>query len=198
MPEIVYYVAASLDGFIATPDGGIGWLAPFEAIGEDYGYTAFYASIDALLLGSRTYEQVLTFDPWPYSGKPCWVFSRRPLAPVRSEVTVTPGSPQEIAAELEVRSIRRAWLVGGGQLAAAFRDDGLITEYIVAIIPVILGAGILLFGAPAADLRGFSQTSKVSTPAEPLQLVEHQLYPNGVVQLRYLPAASAQPKRILA
>jgi uncharacterized protein YhfF/dihydrofolate reductase len=162
MPEIIYYVATSLDGYIATADGGIAWLTPFETADEDYGYAAFYASVEALLLGSRTYEQLLTFDPWPYSGKPCWVFSRRALSPARPEVTVTARSPREIAAELEARAIRRAWLVGGGQIAAAFRDDGLITEYIVSIIPVILGAGTSLFGAPAEDLRGFPQTSKVS------------------------------------
>jgi dihydrofolate reductase len=191
MLEIIYYVAASLDGYIATPDGGVAWLAPFEAAGEDYGYAAFYASVDALLLGSRTYEQVCTFDPWPYPGKPCRVFSRRPLAPARPEVTVTARSPRQVAAELEACGIRRAWLVGGGQLAAAFRAEALITEYIVAVIPVVLGAGIPLFGAPAPDLRGLPEKPKVSTASEPLQLVEHQVYPNGVAQLRYLTAAVA-------
>jgi dihydrofolate reductase len=62
--EVVYYVAASLDGFIATPDGGVGWLEPFE--GEDYGYAAFYASGDALLMGRRTFEKTLALGPWPY------------------------------------------------------------------------------------------------------------------------------------
>jgi dihydrofolate reductase len=190
MPEIIYYVAASLDGFIATPDGGIAWLAPFEAPGEDYGYAAFYASVDALLLGSRTYEQALSFGEWPYAGKPCWVFSRSPLSQARPEVTGTDRSPREAAAELDSRGIRRAWLVGGGQLAGAFRDEGLITEVIVALIPVILGAGISLFGAHAPDLRGLSETSKVSIAAESLNLVDHKVYPNGVVQIRYRPEPS--------
>jgi uncharacterized protein YhfF/dihydrofolate reductase len=171
MPEIIYYVAASLDGFIATPDGGIAWLAPFEAAGEDYGYAAFYASIDALLLGSRTYEQALTFDPWPYPGKPSWVFSGRPLPAAQPGVIVTAQTPRQVAAELEVRGVRRAWLVGGGHLADAFRAEGLITEYVVSIIPVILGAGIPLFGA--AGLQ------------ENLHFVEHKVYSNGVVQLKY-------------
>jgi len=63
--EIIYYVAASLDGFIATPDGGIDWLKPFEGTGEDYGYGGFYASIEAVLLGRVTYEQCLQFSEWP-------------------------------------------------------------------------------------------------------------------------------------
>ena len=192
MPEILYYVAASLDGFIAAPDGGIAWLAPFECSGEDYGYAAFYASTDALILGSRTYEQALTFDPWPYPGKPCWVFSRRLLSRARPEVTVTAQAPREVAAELDARGIRRAWLVGGGRLAAAFRAEGLISEIIVSIIPVILGAGIPLFAAPAADLAGSPGPSQVSTTGEPLRLVEHKVYPNGVVQLRYVSPAPAQ------
>ena len=185
IPEIVYYVAASLDGYIATPDGGIAWLAPFEASGEDYGYAAFYASVDALLLGSRTYEQALTFDPWPYPGKPCWVFSRRALAPVRPEVIITAESPRQVAAELGARGVRLAWLVGGGQLADAFRAEKLISEYIVAMIPVILGAGIPLFGAPDPDPRRLRKSAKASTPGEPLKLIEHKAYPNGVVQLKY-------------
>lgn len=70
--EIVYYVAASLDGFIATPDGGIEWLKPFEGGEEDYGYGAFYASVEAVLLGRVTYEKSLEFPEWPYAGKPYW------------------------------------------------------------------------------------------------------------------------------
>jgi dihydrofolate reductase len=191
MSEIVYYVATSLDGYIATPDGGIAWLAPFEATGEDYGYAAFYASVDALLLGSRTYEQVVTFGPWPYPGKPCWVFSRQSLAPTQPEVTVTAGSPREAAAELEARGIHRAWLVGGGQLAAAFRAEALITEYIVSIIPVILGAGIPLFAAPLPDFLGSWEASKILPAGEALTLVEEEAFRNGVVQLRYLTATVA-------
>ena len=74
--EIIYYVAASLDGLIATPDGGIDWLKPFEGGAEDYGYGEFYASIEAVLLGRATYETALRFPEWPYPGKPYWVFSR--------------------------------------------------------------------------------------------------------------------------
>ena len=89
MPNIIYYVAASLDGFIATPDGGVDWLMPFQQSGEDYGWMDFVASVDAVLAGSRTYEQSLTFGGSPGMGKPCWVFSNRPLDPASPEVTIT-------------------------------------------------------------------------------------------------------------
>lgn len=107
--EIVYYVAASLDGFIATPDGGIEWLQPFENTGEDYGYAQFYASVEAVLMGRKTYEQCLQFPEWPYAGKPYWMFSRS-----------NGNTPTNVVAEMRSRGIRRAWLVGGGKLAAAF------------------------------------------------------------------------------
>jgi len=77
MVEIVYYAAASLDGFIATPDGGVDWLPPIEAGGEDYGYGDFYPSVDAILMGSATYENILRHAAWPYPDKRCWVFSKQ-------------------------------------------------------------------------------------------------------------------------
>jgi dihydrofolate reductase len=171
VPEVIYYVAASLDARIATPDGGVDWLAPFESADEDYGYAEFYASIDAVLLGSRTYQQSLAFSEWPYPGRPSWVLSQRRLRPARRDVSVTARSPREVVAELQARGHRRAWLVGGGKLAASFRFEGLITEYVVSLVPVILGAGIPLFASPG--------------PKENLTLVESKSYPNGLFQLRY-------------
>ena len=165
--EIVYYVAASLDGFIATPDGGIDWLKPFENTGEDYGYGEFYASIEAVLMGRKTYEQCLQFPEWPYAGKPYWVFSR-----------ATGNTASSVVAEMKGRGIRRAWLVGGGKLAAAFRAEGLITEYIVSVIPVLLGSGIPLFDGAA--------------PAETLRLVGTKNYESGIVQLRYFSTRRSQ------
>jgi dihydrofolate reductase len=158
--EIVYYVAASVDGFIATPDGGIEWLRPFEGTDEDYGYSEFYASVEAVLLGRRTYEQCLQFPEWPYAGKPYWVFSLS-----------SGNNPAKVVKEMQTRGIRRAWLVGGGKLAAAFRAERLISEHIVSVIPVILGAGVPLF-----DGAG---------PFEKLKLVSSRAYDSGIVQLRY-------------
>ena len=176
---LIYYLAMSLDGYIATPDGGIEWLRPYpvEQAGEDYGYGAFYSSIDALVLGSKTYEQCLTFDPWPYAGKSCWVCSQQRLGATPPGVTVTRLGPRELVRELQRRGHRRVWLVGGGRLAAWFRGEGLVREYIVAIIPTLLGAGIPFLASCG--------------PKEDLTLVDSKTYPNGVVQLRY------QPERVV-
>jgi dihydrofolate reductase len=172
MTNIVYYVATSLDAYIATSDSGIKWLSAYEMEGEDYGYQDFYESVDTLVIGSRTYEQILNLGAWPYPEKPCWVLSRRQLTVEQPEVTPTSLSPQEIVSELRGRGLKRVWLVGGGQLATSFRRQGLIDEYIVSVMPIILGSGISLFGT--TEYR------------ENLDLVECKSYPSGCVQLHYL------------
>jgi dihydrofolate reductase len=175
--ETIYYVASSLDGFIATPDGSVAWLAPFEGTGEDYGYADFYGSVDAVLMGRRTYGVTIGFSEWPFERKPVWVFSSRPLEPPRPGVVVTAARPESVLAELASRGVRRAWLVGGGELASAFRACHAITEYIVSLVPVLLGAGIPMIAA--------------SGSAERLELTGSRTYPNGIVQLRYRPEPSA-------
>ena len=86
----------------------------------------------------------------------------------------TAREPADVVAEIAALGLRRAWLVGGGVLAAAFRSQGLITEYIVSVVPVILGAGIPLFASAGS--------------AESLKLAESRSYPSGLVQLRYVRA----------
>lgn len=170
--HIVYYVASSVDGFIGPPDGSLDWLARFEGGAEDYGYAKFYGSVDAVLLGRKTYEQSLGFGKWPYEGKRCWVFSRQQLEALPPLVAVTTDRPREVVREMERARLRRAWLVGGGELAGAFHTEGLIAEYIISVIPVMLGKGIQLFGGNGAHER--------------LMLVESQRYASGIVQLRYV------------
>lgn len=179
--DVIYYVAVSLDGYIATPDGSVAWLAPFENASEDYGYTRFYDSVDAVLMGSATYEKTLSFGAWPYEGKPSSVFSAREHSVACPDVVITSKEPADILSTLACSGCRRAWLVGGGMLASSFRQQGLISEYIISIIPVILGGGIPLF-AP----RGFYDR---------LNLQESKTYPEGLVQLRYVPVSSSVTRR---
>ncbi len=171
MPELIYYVAASLDGFIATPSGGVEWLSGFEQSGEDYGYREFYATIDTLVMGRNTYDEVRSYGAWPYAGKPAWVCTESVVADPTPDVRVTHLTPHALMRALEAGGAARCWLVGGGRLAAAFHANGLITEYVVSVIPVILGDGI-----PMLATNG---------EAQPLHLEESVAYPTGVVQLRY-------------
>lgn len=171
MPDVYYYVASSLDGYIATPEGGVDWLTPFQQSGEDYGYTDFYASMDALLIGSHTYEVALTYGAWQAPDKPSWVFTHRDLPIAHPSVTLTTDDPVEVLRQLSHRGLGRAWLMGGGELAGSFRKRGLISHYVVGLIPVLLGEGIPLFSAAPGD--------------EALTLVESRSYPSGVVLLSY-------------
>lgn len=170
--EIVYHAASSLDGFIATEDGGVDWLTPFQESGEDLGFDEFFAGVDSLVMGSRTYEFMLEHPPWLAPDKPSFVFTRRELEIADPSVTLTPESPMQVVTQLEKRGLKRTWLMGGGQLATTFRKAGLISEYRIAIIPVILGGGIPLF-APGAKL-------------DELQLTDTQSFASGIVQLTHI------------
>ena len=173
MAELIYYVAASLDGYIATPDGGVEWLHEFGAGGEDYGFRAFYASVDAAWQGRLTYQKCLEFGEWPYAGKQSLVFTHAPLTSERRDVRFTSETPADEMRLANRAGQRRLWLVGGGGLATACREAGLISEYIVSVMPVVLGAGIPLFARGGAF--------------EKLELCDTSTWPDGVVQLRYRP-----------
>lgn len=143
--EIVYSAGVSLDGYIADKEGGVDWLHAAMVKGESYGLDEFQRSIDAVLMGSRTYEQSLALGGRPGSKTPCWVFSRRPLNAQGKGLIVTRETPAAIAAELSQRGIRRAWLMGGGKLASSFLAADLLDEISIGLMPVVLGGGIPLF-----------------------------------------------------
>lgn len=171
MTEVVYFVASSLDGCVATAEGGVEWLSTVQTPDEDYGYQAFYDGVDALVMGRATYDFVAAFDPWPYAGKPAMVLTSRPGIAETDDVRAHTGTPTEVVADLRQADRRRVWLVGGGRLANAFLAAGLIDELILSLVPVVLGNGVRLFqGKPLLgrwDLRS------------------HQAFDRGLVQLHY-------------
>jgi len=171
MTSITYLVASSIDGYIATESGSVDWLTPFQAQGEDHGFLELYSSVEALLMGSRTYEFALTAPAWPSPEKSTWVFTRRSLRIVHPSITLTPDSPATVMQNLGARRIKHAWLMGGGKLAASFRKEGLISRYVISVMPVVLGGGI-----PLLEATGQMET---------LALVSAVPFKSGVVQLTY-------------
>lgn len=169
MARIVYYVAASLDGFIADSSGGVDWLP--DGGSDDHRYDDFYAGVQALAMGRSTYDQVREFGEWPYPGKPAYVFTHSPPPEGPEGVRFFRGSAQEFARDIATRYTGTLWLVGGANLADQFRQDGLIDEYLVFVIPTILGAGIPLFGGQG--------------PHTTLELVSTESYADGLVRLHY-------------
>jgi dihydrofolate reductase len=168
--EASVFIATSLDGFIARPDGSLDWL-PANG-GEPHGYTEFMATVDALVIGRKTYETVLAFGAWPYGTRPVFVLSTRPLAPAPPHAVMEhmAGDPVEIVAQLDARGIQHAY-VDGGNTIQRFLRAGLIQRLIITRIPVLLGDGISLFGALERDIV--------------LRHVATRSYARGLVQSEY-------------
>jgi dihydrofolate reductase len=172
-PEIIYHLAVNMDGYIATKDGKVDWLDSFQGDGNDADFGKLFASFDGLLLGSGTYEFALDYGQWISPDKPSWVFTKRQLPLLDPSIELTSETPTELLDRISDRGLKRLWLMGGGKLATAFRTEGLISEYIVAVIPIILGEGIPIF----------SETPERTS----LELIESKSYSNGIVRNSYRP-----------
>jgi dihydrofolate reductase len=173
MPKIRLYIACSLDGYIAREDGSIDWLTEYENNSEtDYGYSEFYESIGSVLMGRKTYEQVLGFGNWPYGEKKSYVFTRQ-KAPLRLEKNVEFVSEDigKFVHNLKENTEDDIWLVGGSQLIKIFLEENLVQDMIVFVVPVILGSGIPLFDHIGKEIR--LKTGRI------------EKYENGLVRLEY-------------
>jgi len=169
-----YYVASSIDGFIADVHDRIEWLMQFGFEEFDEHYQNFISGIGALVMGATTYEFVLGEQgPWPYSDIPTWVVTHRALpVPEGADVTFFSGDIAQLDAELrEAADDRDVWMVGGGALAAQFADRGLIDELHVTYVPVLVGSGKPLL--PVADA------------SRPLVLSSTKTFPSGAVEHIY-------------
>jgi dihydrofolate reductase len=171
MTQLIYYVASSIDGYIADKNGNVDWLDLVDLEKDDHGFNAFYDDVDALIMGRTSYQQILDFGEWPYPGKPCWVMSSQDIRSDYDNVSITSQTPADLLDSIRQQLPGNTWLVGGGKLAQAFHDAGLIDEYFISLIPYILGEGIPLL-------------AEAASPGE-LRLIESIAHDSGVVQLRY-------------
>ena len=135
--KVTYYVAASLDGFIADTDGGVDFLSAVEAAGEDYGYGEFVADVDALIMGRATYAFVERHGVWPYDDLAVVMTGNPPAEPLADTIRFTDAPPAEVVADLAGEGVRHAWMVGGGRLARSFLDAGLLNRMILSTVPVV-------------------------------------------------------------
>lgn len=170
------FIATSLDGFIARTDGGLDWLPGLDAYpGEDYGYDAFMASVDGLVMGRNTFEIVLAFGEWPYP-KPVIVLSRTLdasslRADLKDKVEFSSLAPRELMRDLALRGWSRVY-VDGGRVIQSFLREGLIADMAITRVPVLLGQGLPLFGSLEGDIK--------------LRHEETRGYPSGLVSSRYI------------
>ena len=147
MRRLKLYIATSLDGYIAGPNGEIDWL---EAGGNlDYGYRELYSSIDTTLMGTATYRLTLTVDDFPYPDKTNYVFTRGTPPPDTAYVRFISGDIARFVRSLKEQSGNDIWLVGGGQINTVMLNEALIDEIILTLFPLVLGEGIPLFASGA-------------------------------------------------
>ncbi len=169
--KVSVFIGTSVDGFIARPNGDLDWLP--AGGGEPHGYEEFFASVDALVIGRKTFETVLKFDAWPYGDKRLVVLSSHPLdltAAAGAVVEQMAGSPAEIVSELASSGARHIY-VDGGITIQRFLRAGLVQRLIITRVPVLIGEGIPLFGTLPRDIR--------------LHHVATRHYPSGLVQSEY-------------
>ena len=149
------YIATSLDGFIATNEGDLDWLDEIpNQEKNDFGFADFMSGIDAIVMGRKTFEKVLSFGAWPYD-KPVYVLTRSkaevPEA-MENKVEFITGAPPEVVAQLKELGHQNLY-IDGGITIQGFLEENLIDEMIITRVPILLGNGISLFGKLAQRLH---------------------------------------------
>jgi dihydrofolate reductase len=168
------FIGTSVDGFIARPNGDLDFLPPGG--GEPHGYNEFIATVDAIVIGRKTFETVLAMAVWPYGDKRVVVLSSRPIDTSKAGGVVEQmaGPPAEIVSHLAASGARHLY-VDGGITIQGFLRAGLVQRLIITRVPVLIGDGVPLFGTLARDVR--------------LHHVNTRHYPSGLVQSEYEVAA---------
>ncbi len=169
------FVGTSVDGFIARANGDLDFLP--EGGGEPHGYNEFIASVDAIVIGRKTFEKVLTFEAWPYGDKRVVILSSRALdlsGAVGGVVEQMAGPPAEIVSQLAARGAHHLY-IDGGITIQRFLRAGLIQRLIITRVPVLIGEGVPLFDTLPRDIR--------------LRHVATRHFPSGLVQSEYHVAA---------
>lgn len=176
-PKTSVFIAVSLDGQIARSDGSLDWLDQANKSvpsGEDCGYGTFSQSVDTLVLGRKTFEQVLSFGDWPYTNKRVVILSTRPLIipeHLPKNVSSSKEQPDELLKRLAREGAQHVY-VDGGATIRSFLEADLIDEITLTIIPIILGQGMSLFEKLSKEIS--------------LTHVGSKSYDFGYVQLKYI------------
>ncbi len=168
------FIGTSLDGFIARSNDDITWLTQYPTLGEDHGFEAHMARVDGVIMGRGTYEVIRHMTPWYYS-KPVLVLSRSLTQSdvpdeIADKVEILAATPHEAMRLVESRGWRAAY-VDGGAVIQAFLRAGLIEDFVISRIPVLIGEGVPLFGPLNGDVM--------------LEHVRTTAFPSGLVQAVY-------------
>lgn len=169
MRQVKLYIACSLDGYIARPNGDLDWLIHDTT---DYGYNEFYDTIDTTISGYNTYEITKSFPEFPYTGKENIVFTKRHINEKHPHIKFIDTDVVRFVKELKSKPGKDIWLVGGGDMIRTFNQNDLIDEHIIFRTSSIIGEGIPLFLPIKKDIN--------------LNLIESKSYPSGMTKSVYV------------
>ncbi len=161
------YIAVSVDGYIARPNGDVDWLETEEPF--DFG--PFNASVDTVLMGHQTYKKSLTFSEDVFGDKDYYVFTKNHLNTKDDRVQFINADPKSFVKQLQQNPGLNIWLMGGGILNASFLNSGVVDELQLFYVPILLGEGIPLFQG------NYPQTT--------LKMVHHKSHAGGLMELKY-------------
>jgi dihydrofolate reductase len=169
--KVILYIATSLDGYIAKPNDDLGFLTIVYKEGEDYGYQDFISSVDTVILGRKTYDWVMKQVPdFHHKDIEAYIITRTKRTSIGKTSFYT-GSLKELVMRLKRETGKNIFIDGGAEVVNELLKEKLIDEFIISVIPVLVGNGIKLF--------------KDGRPEQQLELLSTKQYETGLVQLHY-------------
>ncbi len=171
--KVILYIAASLDGYIASANDELRFLSVVRVPGEDYGYNAFVNTVDTVIIGRKTFDIVQTFPgDFPHKGRKCYVLSKTKTGSDNNAEFYN-GAVATLIAALKKQEGKDIFVDGGAEIVFEMMKHNLIDRYVISIIPYLLGNGIALF--------------KPYRSEQELKLIDSKVFPSGLVQLHYEP-----------
>jgi dihydrofolate reductase len=169
--KVILYIATSLDGYIAKPNDDLSFLSIVEQEGQDYGYADFVKTVDTVIVGRKTYDKVISmgFD-FPHADKDAYIITRTPRPTVGS-VKFYSGDLKTLVGKLKTESGKNIYCDGGAEMVNELLKDNLIDEFIISVIPILVGNGTKLF--------------KDNRPEQKLELVSVKSFDKGLTQLHF-------------
>ena len=173
MRKLSLFIATSLDGYIAKPNDDLSFLKAVEKEGEDYGYAEFTETVDTIILGRKTYDYVLReigSSHYDNGERNVYVITRTEK-PGTGKTTFYTGNLPELIQRLKSESGKNIYCDGGAEIINELLKNDLVDEFIISIIPVLIGSGTRLF--------------KDGRPEQQLELVNTKTFDTGLTQLHY-------------
>ena len=169
--KVILYIATSLDGYIAKPNDDLSFLSIVEQEGQDYGYADFVKTVDTVIVGRKTYDKVISmgFD-FPHADKDAYIITRT-LRPTIGSVKFYSGDLKTLVGKLKTGSGKNIYCDGGAEIVNELLKDNLIDEFIISVIPILVGNGTKLF--------------KDNRPEQKLELVSVKSFDKGLTQLHF-------------